>query len=432
MKKIFSGLMVMSLLFLSACSPDTANPVSKQATVNTTQSNQNNQPEFIKLDASGGNLQKSQHFTSYEWQQNFGENDLYVKSSYSSDVSQGSSADILRNRKTGREISLHLPEWNVGSGSTVVLHGRYQYEWLSNTNTDESTGDLSQKINLIRIDGFIGKTKIVETRDLPLPFIYLSKLDEEHFISSYLIPGSDEKGNQTQITTVRLYNASGVGKDIFQEKYQYLPGWSDSKGVHIENVCAMDGKIYGFGREYTNTKPHFFLYTYNLDGKLVKKELLPGMETILGNEQAVEFHVVGDYILLKTFESLTNYIIKRNENKLEILMKGENSENVFVFSNSIIHTKDVKFIFFVDQLAVTPHPKFTPLKAVELSSGKTRSVSIQPNKDYPFLTEIMMAANGDLVLKYLHDEPGGNTDTGLHVQYSLPADTINNMLSKAS
>jgi len=421
MKKICAGILALLLGLFSGCSAMQNTPTT--TTAPPANGGVQELPQgLILLDISGGSLDTSVRYSRNAWLESFGSNDYHIRLTYDRNEENLPLIYYLRNRETGAETPVTIPRWSVAAGSHVVLQDRYYFEWLAEA-TDDS------KIVLIRVDGVTGEVKVVDTVSSVSPFIYLSKLDDDHFTSSSLVPAPEAEGNEIQITAVRIYDAEGNGREIIREEYRCSEENPTSIGRHLENVCAMDGKVYGYGREYVDHVPEYCLYTYSEEGAFERREPLPGVNEIIGEEQAVQFWIVGEYILVRTWESLTSYIIKRGEGAAELLMKGEQNENLLTFSDSITRSEDVEYLFYVADFQVEDIPAFQPLKAIEVSSGEIKSVSLRPNEDYPYMIDFRMASNGDLVFQY--EARWDSPLSGMYAQYAVPKETLREMLLAA-
>ena len=69
---------------------------------------------------------------------------------------------MLSNPHSGEDVELNylndLDNWEVGSGSTVVLNDRYLYEWKGYTTVSSEDG---YDVKLTRIDAESGNVEIV-------------------------------------------------------------------------------------------------------------------------------------------------------------------------------------------------------------------------------------------------------------------------------
>ena len=152
-----------------------------------------------------------------------------------------------------------FPSWQVGSGSYITLKNRYLYEWRSYTSQFEE--DNGHDMKLTRIDCSTGKVEVVDEFQLNPPLIYLCKMDEERFLSYYVVKAPSEKNEYATLTVATIYNLDGTKKEIIREKYENDVDWTDSEGTLIERFAVKDGEIYGFGRRRISGAYKFFSIT---------------------------------------------------------------------------------------------------------------------------------------------------------------------------
>lgn len=200
-------------------------------------------------------------------------------------------------------------------------------------------------MKLTRIDGITGKVEVIDEFKLNSPLIYLCKIDEEHFLSYYVVKAPSEKIEYATLTVATIYNLDGTKKEIVREKYENDVDWTDSEGTLIERFAVKDGEIYGFGRRRISGAYKFFFYHYDQNGKLLETEAVPGFENIIGEEQPLEFLLVGDYIIFRTYESLTGYICKRTEDGMDLIMKGADGNVSYAISTANSESQNNTYIF---------------------------------------------------------------------------------------
>lgn len=152
-----------------------------------------------------------------------------------------------------------FPSWQVGSGSYITLKNRYLYEWRSYTSQFEE--DNGHDMKLTRIDCSTGKVEVVDEFQLNPPLIYLCKMDEERFLSYYVVKAPSEKNEYATLTVATIYNLDGTKKEIIREKYENDVDWTDSESTLIERFAVKDGEIYGFGRRRISGAYKFFSIT---------------------------------------------------------------------------------------------------------------------------------------------------------------------------
>lgn len=150
-----------------------------------------------------------------------------------------------------------FPSWQVGSGSYITLKNRYLYEWRSYTSQFEE--DNGHDMKLTRSECSTGKVEVVDEFQLNSPLIYLCKMDEERFLSYYVVKAPSEKNEYATLTVATIYNLDGTKKEIIREKYENDVDWTDSESTLIERFAVKDGEIYGFGRRRISGAYKFFL-----------------------------------------------------------------------------------------------------------------------------------------------------------------------------
>ena len=89
-------------------------------------------------------------------------------------------------------------------------------------------------------------------------------------------------------------------------------------------------------------------YHYDHNGKLLETEAVPGFENIIGEEQPLDFLLVGDYMVFRTYESLTSYICKRTSNGTELIMKGADGNVSYAISTINSESQNSTYIFFIE------------------------------------------------------------------------------------
>ncbi|NLZ45237.1 MAG: hypothetical protein GX896_00935 [Clostridiales bacterium] len=191
---------------------------------------------------------------------------------------------------------------------------------------------------------------------------------------------------------MRLYAYYDEGKkEIIREKYENGVSWTDSKGDLIERFAINNGELYGFGRQNVAGKYKFFSHHYSKDGDVLGTETIPGFENIIGTEQAVEFFLVDEYIIFRTYETLTGYICKRGEKGTELIMKGENGSVYYAVSE-----KENPYIFFIEGNVSgdgTIKEKDCPLYAIDVESGVVKAAKFTVPIENPYFIEFQMLSN---------------------------------------
>lgn len=440
MKKSLYALLVFLMLLLCGCSNTNQKaPEIEQSTagIQTTKAFQNQRVIFPNANVTSANwdymFQKATHIDAFTIQDKIGRYYLGEKSVYHSDRQEIDGTEILIESTSDEEIPLvypkNFPYWQVGSGSYVILKDRYLYEWRSYTSQFEE--DDGHDMKLTRIDCNTGNVEIVDEFKLNSPLIYLCKIDEEHFLSYYVVKAPSKKIDYATLTVATIYSLDGTKKEIIREKYENDVDWTDSEGTLIERFAVKDGEIYGFGRRRISGAYKFFFYHYDKNGKLLGTEAVPGFENIIGEEQPLEFWLVGDYIVFRTYESLTAYICKRTEDGIELIMKGADGNVSYAISTADSESQNSTYIFFIESNVNdddTLKEKECPLYAIEVDSGKIKAVSFPIPLENPYFVGLQALSNGDLLATYCE----GKYDVLKQKQFLLPKEKLHQLFDQIS
>ena len=268
------------------------------------------------------------------------------------------------------------------------------YEWKSYTQqiTDETIHD----VKLIRVDGKTGDVKIIDEIKQSSPFVYICKINDKQFLSYSISKAPSDKTGYSVISAASIYDIDGKKQNIICEKYENDESWSDSNGTLIEQFAVNNGEIYGYGRRLINNQYKHFLYHYGLDGRLIDKEVLNGFENIIGSEQPIEFSYLGNYISFRTYESVSNYICKKDENGIKLIMKGINGQVqyavvgkyiLFIENNVDVNTGEIKTGDY-------------PIYIIDSNSDVIKAANFQVPIYNPYFNEMISLSNNKLLLSY--------------------------------
>jgi len=329
------------------------------------------------------------------------------------------STELLFDAATSKAISLSYPanflRWTVGSGSSVVLQGRYLYEWRSYTSQFEESDE--HDVKLTRVDGNTGKVEVVDEVKQVYPFVYLCSIDEERFLSYCVSQAPSDKAEYATLTVATVYHSDGTKQEIVREKYENDASWSNSEGILIERFAVKDGEIYGFGRRRISNEYKFFLYHYDETGKLLDTQAVSGFENIIGDEQPLELILIGDFIAYRTWESLTGFISKRTDNGTELVVgSGVDTDFFFAISDN--------YIFFIERNInddATIKDEACPLYAIEVESGKIKAIDFPVPLETPYHVDFKALSNGDILVTYCDD---GKYDPLKLIQFILPSEKL--------
>lgn len=324
-----------------------------------------------------------------------------VKSEFNEDKQQLDSGALLVELNPYKEIPLqypkNFPQWQTGSGSYVIMQNQYIYEWLSYTaySGDQTIHDMK----LIRIDVKTGEVSVVNEVRLNTPLVYLCSIDDTHFLSYYVTKTDSDKAANATLTVAEIYDTSGTRNEIIREKYENDVGWTDSEGTLIERLTVSDGEIYGVGRRRVSNRYEFYLYHYSKDGELLETQDIPDLQKVIGDEQPLEFHLIGDYMVIRTYESLTTYICKRTKNGLEYIAKGEQGSVSYAVSSN----DKGSYIFFIESNVnydATIKEKECPFYVINVNNGKIMKFNFTIPLKNPYFVNLQRLSNGDLLTSY--------------------------------
>ena len=402
MKKLVCFALLLSLCFLFGCSSVDSKPLAdeKNESENTSQSiNLNGDVILPKVNVESTNLAKefkNLNLNNFTIVNAIGNTYYGYKSTYS----DGGINDefMLIDSKSGKEIKLNTPQnitnWSVGSGSMVVLKDKYLYEWKSYTS--EFSEDTAHDVKLTRIDIENKTIEIVDELKYSSPLIYMCKISDTEFLSYSITQGPSDKTEYAVISTAWIYNIDGQKKEIISERYENDVRWTDSEGILIERFAVKNGELFGLGRRLISGKYQFFLYHYDKSGKLISEEALIDFENIIGSEQMLELHLIDDYIVFRTYESLTTYICKKTHNGIELVMKGTDRQVQYAVSS--------KYIFFIESnvnvYSGEIEQKDCPKYIINVQNDKIYATKFSIDLTNPYFVGIQSLSNESILVTY--------------------------------
>ena len=307
---------------------------------------------------------------------------------------------VLSDPHSGEDVELnysdHLDNWEVGSGSTIVLNDRYLYEWKGYTTVSSEDG---YDVKLTRIDAESGNVEIVDEIKHSTPLIYLCKINEREFLSYSITQAPSDKTEYAVISSAWIYDDAGEKREIIREKYENDVSWSDSTGILIERFAVKDGNLYGVGRRLISGKYQFFLYHYDKNGTLLGEEALTGFENIIGSEQMLELRIMGDYFVFRTYETLTTYICKNTEDGVNLVMKGADGQVKYSMTND--------YIFFIEGnvnvYSGEIEQKDCPLYVIDVQNDKIFAYKFILPLQSPYFVNLQSLSNGAILITYCDD-----------------------------
>lgn len=429
MKKLVCFALLLSLCFLFGCSSVDSKPSTdeKNESENTSQSiNLNEDVILPKVNVKSTNLAKefkNLNLNNFTIVNAIGNTYYGYKSTY---LDGGINDEfMLIESKSGKEIRLNTPQnitnWSVGSGSMVVLKDKYLYEWKSYTS--EFSEDTAHDVKLTRIDVENGTVEIVDELECSNPLIYMCQINDIEFLSYSITQGPSDKTEYAVISTAWIYDINGEKKEIINERYENDVSWTGSEGILIERFAVKDGEIFGLGRRLISGKYQFFLYHYDKSGKLINEEALIGFEDIIGSEQMLELYLTDDYIVFRTYESLTTYICKKTDVGIELVMKGTDRQVQYAVTS--------KYIFFIESnvnvYSGKVEQKDCPLYIIDIQNDKAYATDFSIDLKNPYFVGIQSLSNESILVTYC--------DSGIYnpmdiKHYIIDRETIEDKLSK--
>lgn len=322
---------------------------------------------------------------------------------YGCDAVQGDGGLLydyaLIDRAGGERFELQYEEgtqdWSVGSGAQIVMQERYLYEWLCFAQS-EANGFPLYDVRLVRTDGQTGKVEVADRVEQASPFIYLCKVDDEHFLSFGTTQAPSDSTEYAVLSTAVLYNVNGQKRQIIAERFENGENWANSRGTLLEFFAAKDGEIYAYGRKNIEGECRYFLYHYDLNGHLLNTTELKGFDKIIGEEQPIDFQMNGDYIALRTYESLRTAVCRIGENGAELVMKSADGQVPYAVSGQYIVFMESN----VEPDTAQPQGTDFALYVLDTASGKTAAMVFTVPVFEPYFVELRSLDDGTIILNY--------------------------------
>ncbi|MCQ2485338.1 MAG: hypothetical protein MJ168_08400 [Clostridia bacterium] len=410
MKKFLFFFLIMVIVFLYGCSSfltkteivtltadliDTTDPDMLQRTEKSEESTSVVLPQTnTKPDNMNGTLKKigKDAFTVVD---TLDSNYYGYKVKYNAQNDEFILLSIANDEETALTYPDNLSSWVVGSGSYIIMQGRYLYEWRSYTSQfDTSTG---YDLKLTRTDGKTGQVEVIDEMWQNYPFVYLCKVDDTRFLSYIVTKAPSNRVEYATQTVAVLYNIDGTKKEIISEKYENDASWKNSKGILIERFAIKDGEIFGIGRRMIDGKYHFFKYHYDINGAIKDSKDLPGFEKIIGNEQANDLFLVGNYIVFRTYESQSTYVCKITPNKeVELIAKGLDGRIQYAITDKNIYFIENNVDINSDKVI----NKKCPLYVIDTESETVSAINLHITLKLPYFVSLKSFSNGNLVVSY--------------------------------
>lgn len=286
-------------------------------------------------------------------------------------------------------------DWSVGSGAQIVMQERYLYEWLCFAQS-EANGFPLYDVRLVRTDGQTGKVEVVDRVEQASPFIYLCKVDDEHFLSFGIAQAPSDSTEYAVLSTAVLYSVNGQKRQIIAERFENDENWANSRGTLLEFFAAKDGEIYAYGRKNIEGECHYLLYHYDLNGNLLDTTELQGFDRVIGEEQPIDFQMNGDYIALRTYESLRTAVCRIGENGAELVMKSADGQVPYAVSGQYLLFMESNVDPYTAQLQGTDFA----LYVLDTASGKTAAMVFTVPVAEPYFAGLRALDDGTIILDY--------------------------------
>ena len=327
----------------------------------------------------------------------------YYYGYYSIETENGLDSKYQLIEENGSTKDIQYPkgveDWTVASGDYVIMSEQYLYEWLCYT---ESTDSAFYEARLLKLDIQTGIVSVVEERKMSSPFVYMSKFDDTSFIF-YTVSKAQSysgKAEYATLTTAYIYNTQNdTYHEIISEIYEYDGSWENSTGVLIERFDCLNGHIYGIGRIATDNKFCFFLYEYDSIGRFISKKCLQGLAEIVGEEQFLEIHLVGDYLLFRTYETLSNYICLLEKEKVSVVCKGLYGQAQYGITSSNIYFIESN----VDMNTAIPSIKYNPVYKIDIAKKTAKKCNYKIDISKPYFYEIKSTNDNKIIISYCKD-----------------------------
>lgn len=333
--------------------------------------------------------------------------------------------DLTTGNISPIRVPANLTRWQTASGSSVTMHNRYLYKWASYSDDSSAGGMQDNKLTCLDVEK--QEIQVIETLSLNTPFIFLSKLNEDEFISSYCtIENKSEK--TTTVSVISKYNIkTGMKTEIIHESYRNEESWKNSEGILLENITAIDNKIYAFGRTRENSQYRYYLYVYDTNGKLEEKRSVQGLADILDNAQMYTIYVIGNYLMFVTWESSSYYIYKMGTNSIEQKMKGEYSKTIFTVSDDSCNSSDFPYIYYYNTLYTEDSKPNYYVYGIEQSTGKAKCIELALHKEKKNIYDMKIDGRGNAIFTVTRNLD----DSDNSAQFYVSRQTLFDLFTKA-
>ncbi len=411
-------IIVLLSLFCSACSNNNRE---------TEKSNDDSTSDIILPNVSvsdancDGIFQKAtpKGINGYRIMEKLGDYYWGIKSEYDEDKEEIIDEDMLLdiNSNTLKKLKYpkNFPQWLYGATRPVVLKDRYLYEWRVYADNNKLTC----------VDSKTGEVKIIDENNL---FNNLCCVDDTHLLSYYTVEkeSNTESFEHSVVTVATLYDVDGNKSKIIEEEYKIDNDLINNEGFSIEHFSAHNGTIYALVRHRNDGKDHMSLCSYNINGDMLNKKEIIGLNKIMNQSMASNLSFIGDYIVFTRGDISTSYICKMTNNKLELIAKGitpiVSDKYIYFIKDNVNSDHDMKY----KETNLYEKAKKIYLYGINIDNGKISKLNLPVPLENPYFVDVWSLPNNDLLFSYCEDD----YDPLKIIQFILPQDKVNSLFDK--
>jgi len=300
-----------------------------------------------------------------------------------------------------------VPYGKASSGITIMMPPAS----LIVTSLDKRENELQRSISIF--DGNEGKSFLYDAQPITekdSPFIYLSKIDENSFLSTEL--------NETN-SRLKLHNLeTGSISTLLQCEVQKNPN-GDVTGRVIVNAAVSNGTILLLVNELRKESV-FVIEQYSLEGEYLKTLNSEACNYLFEETAPLWIFAIQDFLILYNWD-MESAIFKMEGNEIR---KINCAENLRIGSGGLSNCASSNNLNFLYLLRQNPD-RDNQLYAIDLKTEEIKNVILEKQGYHIYYT--VMAENGDVVLIY-EKEDADVSDTQTMAAYYLEKETIENLL----
>lgn len=319
-----------------------------------------------------------------------------------------------------------MNSYTASTGSNVIMEGRYHYIWWGGSELDEN-GKAVPYCSLYRTDAQDNTITIVETRDdVHFLSMGLSKLNEDTFIGiSARWDGDMLAEGETKTTFLEKYDGkTGKREVIAQETFTCGETDRNSTGINIEQVTAIDGTIYAFGRRREDGVDKCYIYTYDENGNRLTETEYP--ELYAGFDANTRlFYVFGDYYIIKSMEGLTDSLFKMEDGKLKLVFaytRGNYFGSGFAGGmDSLYDSSRINYLYYMR------NSEPSTIFALNIHTDEITKLNIGIDDEYSKIAQFSVDENGNMLIDLYKGEEMQDDQV-----YYLTAETLDQLIKSAS